>query len=349
MPLSSPQEFFVQWHLTEKCNLRCTHCYQTGGKIAELSLFEIKEVLGEITDMLDSWSDAYQLEFSQSLNVTGGEPLLRKDLFEILHEMRSADFAVYLLTNGTLIDKEKANHLADLGVKGVQVSIEGSEDIHDSIRGTGSFAASCLGVKHLLNAGLRVTLNATLSEINGDKFREMVQIANSLGVQRLGFSRLVPSGRGLDLVDQMIDRQKIKKIYESIFALVTGELEIVTGDPVASQMRNGGGMNDCGTIATGGCAAGISGLTLLPDGTITPCRRLAIPIGNIRNDSLRDIWANSEILEQLRDRSQYKGRCGTCPRWATCRGCRAIAYAHSLTRGKGDLMAEDPQCFINCS
>ena len=349
MPISSLQEFFVQWHLTERCNLHCTHCYQTGGNTEELTLAEIREVLDEITDMLKAWSETYQLEFSPSLNITGGEPFLRKDLFEILSEMCSANFAIYLLTNGTLIDEDKSEQLAKLGVKGVQVSLEGPEEIHDAIRGIGSFAASCRGVTNLIKAGLRVTLNATLSEINAEKFHDMIEITTSLGAQRLGFSRLVPSGRGLDLVNRMIDRQEVKEIYESIFALPTDGLEVVTGDPVASQMRNGARVDDCGSIATSGCAAGVSGLTLLPDGTVTPCRRMPIPIGNIREDSLREVWANSEILEQLRDRSRYKGRCGNCPRWAVCRGCRAIAYAHSLAQGTGDFLAEDPQCFINCS
>ena len=347
MPISSLQEFFVQWHLTERCNLCCTHCYQTGTRIEELSLAEIRLVLDEIIDMLEAWSETYQLEFSPSLNITGGEPLLRKDLFEILEEMSTTGFAIYLLTNGTLINKDKAEQLARLGINGVQVSIEGPEEIHDSIRGKGSFAASCKGVAHLVKAGLRLTLNATLSEINAEKFQDMVDIAATLGVQKLGFSRLVPSGRGLDLVNRMIGRQRVREIYESIFGLHTGSLKIVTGDPVASQMRNGPEVvNDCGSIASSGCAAGISGLTILPDGTVTPCRRLPTPLGNVRQDSLREIWANSEILEQLRDRSQYKGRCGSCERWAVCRGCRAIAYAYSLTQGKPDILAEDPQCFI---
>jgi radical SAM protein with 4Fe4S-binding SPASM domain len=346
MPISTLQEFFIQWHLTERCNLSCSHCYQTGGKIAELSLAEIREVLDEITDMLAAWEESYQLEFSPSLNVTGGEPFLRKDLFEILAEMGSRDFSIYLLTNGTLLDKEKAKKLADLKVKGVQVSIEGPEEVHDSIRGRGSFKASSRGISHLLAAGLKVTLNATLSELNADNFRDMVEIATALGVQRLGFSRLVPSGRGLGLVDRMIDRQKLKDIYDSIFSLPTNGLEIVTGDPVASQVRDGTKSGDGGPVAAGGCAAGVSGLTLLPDGSVTPCRRLAVVVGNVREDSLREIWANSEILEQLRDRNHYKGKCGSCPKWANCRGCRAIAYAHSLSRGKGDLLADDPQCFI---
>jgi radical SAM protein with 4Fe4S-binding SPASM domain len=347
MPISSLQEFFVQWHLTERCNLKCTHCYQTGDRVDELSLAEIREVLDEITEMIKAWEEAYSLEFSPSLNVTGGEPLLRQDLFEILAEMSSRNFAIYLLTNGILVDEGRAQALAELDVRGVQVSLEGPQEIHDSIRGKGSFEASCLGVKHLLNSGLKVTLNATLSEINGDKFGEMVEIANTLGVQRLGFSRLVPSGRGLGLIDRMIDSDRVKEIYQKIFSLPTNGLEIVTGDPVASQMRSGADNEDCGDIATGGCAAGVSGLTLLPDGTVSPCRRLAVTIGNVREDSLREIWANSPVLEKLRDRKSYRGKCGNCPRWATCRGCRAIAHAHSLARGGNDMLAEDPQCFID--
>lgn len=345
MPISSLQEFFIQWHLTERCNLTCTHCYQTGGQIAELSLAEICEVLNEITDMLEAWSGAYHLNFSPSLNVTGGEPFLRQDLFEILTEARARDFAIYLLTNGTLVDREKAEVLGRLGIKGVQVSFEGPEQVHDSIRGKGSFNASCRGVTHLLNAGLRVTLNATLSELNATSFKDLVEIARGLGTQRLGFSRLVPSGRGLDLVDQALDRTRLKQIYEEIFALTSNDLEIVTGDPVASQMRVPiDGQDDCGSVASSGCAAGVSGLTILPDGTVTPCRRLGVPIGNVRKDSLREIWAGSPVLEQLRDRNSYSGKCGSCPRWAICRGCRAIAYAHS--RSEKNILADDPQCFL---
>ena len=345
MPISSLQEFFVQCHLTERCNLSCTHCYQTGGRTDELSLNEIRALLAEIADMLRAWTIAYELEFSASLNVTGGEPLLRRDLFEIIGEMAAGGFAVYLLTNGTLVDKDKAAQLAALGVKGVQVSIEGPEDIHDSIRGKGSFAAACRGISHLVAAGNKVTMNATLSEMNAGKVREMVELCASLGAQRFGFSRLVPSGRGAGLADRMIEPERLREIYEAVFALPAAGVEIVTGDPVASQMRTGGGTDDCGTVATGGCAAAISGLTILPDGTVVPCRRLPIPLGNVRQDSLREIWADSPILEQLRDRDRYAGSCGTCRRWAHCRGCRAIAYAGSLARGEADLLADDPQCF----
>jgi AdoMet-dependent heme synthase len=87
-------------------------------------------------------------------------------------------------------------------------------------------------------------------------------------------------------------------------------------------------------------------LTLLPDGTITPCRRMGIPIGNILRDSLREIWATSDVLNALRDKKTYMGKCGVCKRWSICRGCRAIAYAWSRSHGRNDFLEEDPQCFI---
>lgn len=345
MPISSQQEFFVQCHLTEKCNLRCTHCYQSGSADGELSPDEIRALLAELADLLQAWREAYGLEFAAGLNVTGGEPLLHPDLEEILGEMTGGGFAVFLLTNGTLIDADRAARLADLGVRGVQVSIEGPEEIHDTIRGRGSFAAACAGIAHLVAAGHTVTMNATLSALNAGRFREMVGLCASLGAQRFGFSRLVPAGRGAGLVDRILEPGRVRRIYQELFSHRVPGVEIVTGDPVASQLRTTGDADDCGDVATGGCAAGVSGLTIMPDGTVVPCRRLPIPLGNIRQDSLREIWATSKILEQLRDRASYKGACGSCRRWAHCRGCRAIAYASSLARGQTDLLADDPQCF----
>jgi len=347
MPISESHDFFIQWHLTERCNLRCTHCYQTETRSGELSLDEITSVIDEVDEMIAAWSESYAIDFSPSFNVTGGEPFLRADLFDILSVIGSRGFGIYLLTNGTLITGEKAGRLSELQIKGVQVSIEGPEEIHDAIRGAGSFRQSIEGVKVLLGHGLAVTLNATLSEINADRFADIIGFASSLGVQRLGFSRLVPSGRGRELIHRSLSSDAVRSLYERIFSAKPDGLEIVTGDPVASQMscapNSSAALSD---IPSGGCAAGISGLTLLSDGTITPCRRMPIPIGNVRTDSLREVWATSEVLEMLRDRSRYKGKCGSCRRWSTCRGCRAIAYAWSQVMGVGDLFADDPQCFL---
>jgi len=348
MSINHVFDFFIQWHLSEKCNLHCRHCYQTGTGNTELPLSEIKEIIGEIAGTLSVWKKLYGVSFSPSFNITGGEPLLRRDLFDILSDITEHGFDTYLLTNGTLIDKKKAGELNALGVKGVQVSIEGTEATHESIRGKGSYYASINGVRSLLDAGLKVTLNVTLSALNADDFMALIGLSSDLGVHRLGFSRLVPSGRGGALLNEMLPADTVKTLYERIFSANTGSPEIVTGDPVASQLLTKTDTGDFGNIPTGGCAAGISGMTILPDGTLLPCRRLHVPIGNIRKDSLREVWATSDVLNALRDRKRYKGKCGACNRWAHCRGCRAIAYAYSISKGRPDILAEDPQCFIEC-
>ena len=346
MPVHNPFEFFIQLHLTERCNLKCTHCYQNEGMTNEMSLPEIASVVEETAEMLEGWKEAYDIGTTSSFNVTGGEPFLRQDIFEVLEEIKTGGFATYILTNGLLVDRSRANRLAGIGVKGVQVSIEGPEHIHDSIRGAGSFAGSLKGIRHIADAGIEVTLNTTLSGVNARYFPEVIDLASSLKVQRLGFSRLVPSGSGRKLLNMMLDRGELKVLYQDIFSRETGNLRLVTGDPVASQFRAPAEEDSRDAWPSGGCAAGVSGLTILPDGTITPCRRLPVPIGNVRQDSLREIWATSDVLNSLRDKSQYQGKCGNCGKWSGCRGCRAIAYAYSQANGKGECLTEDPQCFI---
>ena len=248
--------------------------------------------------MLQVWSEAYEITFNPSFNLTGGEPLLRADLFEILEIMGRKGFDRYLLSNGLLINRERAARLVDLGIKGVQVSLEGPEEIHDSIRGQGSFSTSLQGVAHLISAGLPVTLNMTLSELNAGSISEMVELSKSLGVSRLGFSRLVPWGKGTGLLSYALSRERVGDLYRQIFSPKFDGLDIITGDPVAAQMNAAADAEDLGDVPLGGCAAGVSGLTILPDGTITPCRRLPVPIGNIGKDSLRELWVTSPVLEQ---------------------------------------------------
>ncbi len=346
MSIKNPFEFFVQLHLTERCNLRCKHCYQEGDRPDEMSLSEIKALITEISDMLQDWKETYDIDFASSFNITGGEPFLREDILSVLELLRGEGFDTYLLSNGTLINRERAGQLAELGVQGVQVSIEGPEEIHDDIRGSGSLSSSITGIRNLLNAGVEVTLNTTLSDINAPYFMDVIALASALGVQRVGFSRLVPSGRGGALLNNMLNKEVIKDLYRKIFSLDSNGLQIVTGDPVASQFRSPSFEGAHNKVPSGGCAAGVSGLTILPDGTVTPCRRLPVPIGNVKKDPLREIWATSEVLNALRDRSGYTGKCGTCERWSACRGCRAIAYAHARAAGATNFLAEDPQCFL---
>jgi radical SAM protein with 4Fe4S-binding SPASM domain len=346
VPVTQAFDFLIQWHLKERCNLSCKHCYQKAKKSEELSFQEICQTIDAADAMVRDWSELYDIKFSPSFNITGGEPFLRANFFEILEKMAETCFDLYILSNGTIITEQKAQKLADLGVKGVQVSLEGPERIHETIRGSGSFASAFAGIQILIKHGVKVSLNATLSQLNMPYFMELVDIAVGLGVPRLGFSRLVPAGQGLTMLEQMLSTEQVKQFYEKIFYLSIDGLKITSGDPLASQMESLPDIDDHGAVARGGCAAGVSGLTILADGTVTPCRRLPIPLGNVKVESMRQIWATSPVLEALRDKNLYQGKCGTCRRWSQCRGCRAIAYAYSQARGRPDFLSADPQCFI---
>ncbi|HWR73049.1 MAG TPA: radical SAM protein, partial [Nitrospirota bacterium] len=341
--------FLIQWDLTERCNLRCRHCRQEDALLPEMPFPSIMEAFQEITDTAHAREDASGMPFVPRFTITGGEPFLRNDLARVLEMLTRPNFEVFLCTNGTLVDRDRARMLADQGIAGVQVSIEGPDDIHDSLRGEGSFDRAIDGIDHLLDAGLKVTVHVALSKLNAHCMMKVVAFASHMGVHRIGCSRLLPCGRGGALTIPTLSPDEIKALYRSLFALELRNIEIVSGDPLAAlekpngpakgrgKRRNGHGNEP---VPSGGCTAGVSGITVLSDGTMVPCRRLGIRLGNLRDDSLREIWAASPVIEALRSRDRYPGRCGRCSRWEHCRGCRAIAYAASALQGRPDFLAD---------
>ena len=197
----------------------------------------IRAVVAEISQMLQDWQEAYDLEFSPSFNVTGGEPFLRPDFLAILEEMVGAGFDCYVLSNGTIITPERAQALAGLGVKGVQVSLEGPEEIHDEIRGRGSFAASLKGIQNLLDAGVQVSVNATLSRLNaGAMSWTWCDLPPPWGSPGSAAPGWCPGARARPCWPQMLEPQEVKALYEELFSLNVKGLEIVSGDPMAAQM-----------------------------------------------------------------------------------------------------------------
>jgi radical SAM protein with 4Fe4S-binding SPASM domain len=343
--MTGAEEFVLQWHLTERCNLRCAHCYQVGRPADEMSAAELWAVVDEVVEAVAAWGELYGRPLFPAFHLTGGEPLLRSEIHELVAHLRLLGVDAWLLTNGTLVNSSTAARLADSGVNGVQVSLEGPEELHDRIRGPGSFRAALRGAGELVAKGVPTDLNVTLSRLNADHVEELVAIARGLGVERIAFSRLVPWGRGRELFEHMLEPETLREIYARLESLGGDGLRVSTRDPLNTDSGDG----CCETTPIGGCAAGLWGITLLPDGTLHPCRRLPVPIGNLRRDSLREVWATSEVLARLRDKGSYSGACGRCERWAACRGCRAVAYACSAVLGSPDFLADDPQCFRQAS
>ncbi len=337
-------QFFIQWHLTERCNLRCRHCYQGRRGDEEMTASEVKREIDGATRMFQAWEQEHGIRVSPSIHFTGGEPFLYEGLWDVMGYARAKGYGVALMTNGCLVTEEDANRVFDLGISDIQVSLEGPPNLHASIRGKGSFDAAAKGVGYLVAAGNKVSANVTLSRINVDKIEETTEIAREMGFHSIGFSRVVPCGRGKALIDQFLTPRELKAAYERIVSLNSASFKVLSGDPLAGTLSGINPPTGC-SLTLSGCSAGFSGVTLTSDGSVMPCRRIGLVAGNLKTKSLRQIWASSKLLWQLRRRASYTGKCGRCSHWPSCRGCRAVAYAYSVVQGEPDLFMDDPQCW----
>lgn len=338
-------DFFIQWHLTERCNLRCRHCYQAGKRLREMTPDTVKSEIDGATEMFQAWEAEYDATVVPSIHFTGGEPFLYEGLWDVVAYARERGYTVALMTNGCLITAEDARRAVHVGLSDIQVSLEGPEGLHDSIRGAGSFIAMAKGVELLARSGNRVHANVTLSRLNGESVEETREAARRIGCRDIGFSRVVPCGRGKAFLESLLRPQELRRAYQKITALNSPAYEITLSDPLAGTPLSGDASTEH-ALTLSGCSAGFSGVTITSDGSVMPCRRIGLVAGNLKRKKLRDIWATSDLLWQLRNKGSYHGKCGRCPHWPTCRGCRAVAYAYSVAQGNPDLFADDPQCWI---
>lgn len=330
------KEFYFQWHLTERCNLHCTHCYQSTSLTSELAIEDLFLVVGELERALTAWQRI------GTLSLTGGEPFLRRnDLFALMNRIDSSPAFQYydILTNGSLLAKDNIALLrAHKKLRRVQVSIEGATaQSNDAIRGAGSFDTTIRAIHLLDSGGIPASVMVTLSRRNLAEIGPIVDLAARHGVSTLAFERLIPEGRGMTMSDQILSPEELRSAFATIFdhAMRPSPVRILLYRPLYAYFSQ-----EDPTVGAL-CSAGNNALTLMPDGTVYPCRRLPIPIGNVLADGLFSIWYGSDVLWTLRNPTKLAGKCRGCHLLTNCRGCRAMAYFSC-----GDYMAEDPQCWI---
>jgi radical SAM protein with 4Fe4S-binding SPASM domain len=306
---------------------------------------EICQAIDKLSGTMRYWAAHYGVEVSPSIHFTGGEPFLRGDLFDLLDHARRRGLATSLLSNGTLITSGIARKLREANVQDVQVSLDGTEAVHDGIRGRGAFRKAVEGIRNLVREGIDTNINMTISSLNYRDLDDVLKLAGELGASALGFSRLVPCGRGKELNDCLLTREQLADLSRKLSRPGEGgRVELISRDP----LFNVANISDIDAtqldFPIGGCSAGLFGVTITADGTIMPCRRMDLPVGNIKTDDFRELWAESPVFTSLRDRKCYHGDCATCRYWSVCRGCRAIALAGSRSRGVEDYLGPDPQC-----
>jgi len=335
----------LAWEVTRRCNLNCIHCRAESSENApegELSLDEYKALVDDVASFA-----------SPIIILTGGEPLLRGDLFEIAAYATVSGLRVAVSTNGTLVTEETAGRLKASGVRTCSISIDGSnQDVHDDFRKQpGAFEASLRGMKILQEAGIKVQVNTSLTQRNMGDLNKIYRLVKKLKAHAWHIFMLVPTGRGESIGDKELitaddyerilnyiyeknrdDEMEIKPTCAPQYYRILRQRAEEEGIPVSEELF---GVN----ARTRGCLAGMGFGFVSFSGDVFPCGYYPVKAGNVREQSFRDIWENSELFMKLRDFKNYEGYCGKCRYIKVCGGCRARAYAVT-----GNDMAPEPYC-----
>jgi radical SAM protein with 4Fe4S-binding SPASM domain len=336
--MRAPAPQLVSWNLTRRCNLACGHCYldavqRKNEAPGELTTAEALQVVGQIASAARG----------AMLVLTGGEPLLRSDLAELVAAAARLGLMPVVGTNGVMLDERRAATLRAAGAAGVGVSVDSATpEFHDRLRGkTGAWAAALEGVRAARAAGLAVQMQATLFPENRCELGALADLAEELGALALNFFFLVCTGRGVTQTD--MPQAMYEETLDAIIALQRDRPQMMIRARCAPYARRLLGLQ--AGEARGGyagwssaCLAGRSYLRITPQGRVTPCPYIPEAVGDLRNEKLTGIWHGNPTLRRLRS-DLSGGKCGDCDFRYSCGGCRARAAASS-----GNLLGEDPKC-----
>jgi len=359
-PIQIHAPFLVVWNFTYKCNLNCKHCYSEAGNISkmELSTEEAMKVVDQIADFGVT-----------SLAFSGGEPLLRKDFFEVARHAVDAGLYVSVATNGTLLNEENARKLKEIGVHYVEVSLDGANaETHDFFRGkSGAFDQTLQGLKNCLKEDICTCIAVTGTKNNLTEIPSVLEMAENMGIDRFTLFNFVPVGRGKDIIaadpspqerEELLIflNKKLSEDHKIAILSTTPQLARValqahspTQDDIImplAHMQATKISKRAKALADfiGGCGAGRFYCAISPEGNVQPCVFMPLVVGNLKTERLEDIWFNSPVFKDLRDRGKLKGRCSRCEFKFVCGGCRARAFAYH-----NDYLMSDPGCIRKLS
>jgi radical SAM protein with 4Fe4S-binding SPASM domain len=327
--------FHIQWHITNLCNLRCQHCYQEDfSKKEDLNWAGLKKISDTIVATLQEWDK------KACINLTGGEPLLKPELFLLLDELnqKSVVEELGIITNGLLIDREVVRRFSAFSkLKKIKISLDGADaKTNDEIRQKGAFDKVIQNITLMgKECAFEIILMFTVMKRNFRDLPSFFKLSRALGVNGFIIERFIPWGRGRERMNEVLSREDWRELIKMLSDLFSIEEENLLLSYQAFQVSLHGEEPE---LLGAPCVIGRDGLCIMPDGSVLPCRRFPIGIGNLLRTPLRKIWEESEILSELRKKENLKGKCGKCE-VKDCRGCRSLAL--SLT---GNYLEEDPHC-----
>lgn len=321
--------------VTSRCNLRCKHC-RVNEIEQEMSLKEISYIFDKLMDFKP-----------RGVFISGGEPLMRDDIVEIVKKSKKLAPVTILNTNSLLLTEDLLIKLIEVGLDYIQVSIDGTQEIHDYIRGEGTYNKVIEKMKMINKYSDKIKLhtNCVVSKKNIDYMEEIAkQILDveKIDIQIFGFKRFIPSNVLKDTA--ALGKEGLKQLYDNLNKLqekYKGRTIIASDMPMKNVFNEEKALEIMKkyNLECSGCSAGVNGISIRNDGTVTPCTLLYISCGNILNESLEQILKNVNMVK-IKERD-LKGKCGECKYKKICGGCRAAAY--QIT---GDFLGEDTECFV---
>lgn len=337
----------VSFAVTKACNLRCLHCH-VDAKEAFKNELSLQESLHAIDEMVALGTEA--------MIISGGEPLLRKEFVKkLVRYCIDVGIIPAMLSNGVLLDHKTAYELKDAGLMAVGIPIDSVYPAnHDKLRNvTGSFDKAVRAIRACLDLDLEVIVTTMALKDNFSEMQKRIDFIADLGVDQVAVYDLVPVGRGKNVIDSALSNQQRVTLIQCLESMQENDdivFSMSGGQPlypeIVSKIHKSHGttakdllLKEFWIYAPVGCHAGIMYFSLRPNGDVYPCTFLPIKIGNIREHGLIDIWRNSAVLKQLRNRELLKGECGLCDYKYTCGGCRGRAYACY-----NDFLETDPIC-----
>ncbi len=334
----------IAWEITRSCNLSCAHCRaaaEFGHYHGELSLDQIKATIDDIVTITNP-----------IIILTGGEPLMRPDIWEIADYAWEKGAMPVIGTNATLITEEIAQKMVEHRIPRISVSVDfPTAEEHDKFRGIeGCFDDTINGIKIAKAHGIGVQINTTVTKLNHTRLEEMHALALELGVDAFHIFMLVPTGRGEDLREVELTPDEYENAL--VWAYERQKTSPLHFKPTDSPQyyriirqkakEEGREVNaaEYGLDAmTRGCLGGITFCFISHTGDVQPCGYFDMQLGNVKEQPFSQIWTESNVFNDLRDYSKLKGKCGACEFRGVCGGCRARALANT-----GDYMQEEPYC-----
>jgi putative heme d1 biosynthesis radical SAM protein NirJ2 len=321
----------ISWNTTQACNLRCLHCYRDAGtkQADELTTEQGKKLLGEMA----------QAGFKIVI-LSGGEPLMRPDIYELIAHACAVGIRPVLGTNGVLITPEVAQRLKTAGLAVAGISLDSCDSVkHNHFRQSSmAWQNTIAGMEACKAAGLKFQIHTTVVDWNEPEVTDITDFAVKMGAIAHHVFFLVPTGRGKEIENTTLRTEQ----YESLLTRILNkqaEVPIELKPTCAPQFMRIAKQKNIPMRFTKGCLAGTAYCVVIPSGDVQPCPYLPLKVGNVKDISFNEIWQKSELFHELRH-EPLKGGCGNCGYDTICGGCRARAYYYS----NGDYLAEEPWC-----